>query len=80
MAQCRAMRTILTLGLLIALAACSGDPRSYGITGPGTHSAPATPANETPDSAPVAGVSTSGTSYGPSNRPTTGASGFWGYN
>jgi hypothetical protein len=30
------MRTILALGLLITLAACSGDPKSFGITGPGS--------------------------------------------
>jgi hypothetical protein len=30
------MRAIFALGLLIILAACSGDPKSYGITGPGT--------------------------------------------
>jgi hypothetical protein len=35
------MRAILALGLLIALAACSGDPKSFGITGPGTHPVPA---------------------------------------
>jgi hypothetical protein len=29
------MRAIFALGLLIILAACSGDPKSYGITGPG---------------------------------------------
>jgi hypothetical protein len=35
------MRAILALGLLIALAACSGDPKSFGITGPGTQPVPA---------------------------------------
>jgi hypothetical protein len=29
------MRAMLALGLLIVLAACSGDPKSFGITGPG---------------------------------------------
>ena len=31
-----AMRVFPALGLLVLLAACSGDPRSYGITGPGS--------------------------------------------
>jgi hypothetical protein len=35
------MRAILALGLLIALAACSGDPKSFGITGPGPQPVPA---------------------------------------
>jgi hypothetical protein len=35
------MRSILALGFLIVLAACSGDPKSYGITGPGAQPAPA---------------------------------------
>jgi hypothetical protein len=35
------MRAILALGLMIALAACSGDPKSFGITGPGTQPASA---------------------------------------
>jgi hypothetical protein len=34
-------RSILALGLLIVLAACSGDPKSYGITGPGAQPVPA---------------------------------------
>ncbi len=75
------MRTLPVLGLLFALAACSGDPRAFGITGPGTaQPAPVAPAIESPDTAPTPGVSTTGTSYGPSNGPTTGSSGFWGYN
>jgi hypothetical protein len=35
------MRAILALGLLIVLAACSGDPKSFGITGPGNQPTPA---------------------------------------
>jgi hypothetical protein len=35
------MRAVLALGLLIALAACSGDPKSFGITGPGIQPVPA---------------------------------------
>ena len=74
------MRTIFALGLLFALAACSGDPRAYGITGPGIQPAPAAPPVDTPDTATAPGMSTSGTSYGPNIKPTIGASGFWGYN
>ncbi len=75
------MRALSALALLIVLTGCSGDPRSYGITGPGTAPAPviASPA-ETPDAAPMPGVSTTGSSYGPNSRPNTGTSGFWGYN
>jgi len=35
------MRAILALGLLIVLTACSGDPKSFGITGPGAQPTPA---------------------------------------
>jgi hypothetical protein len=35
------MRAVLALGLLIALAVCSGDPKSFGITGPGIQPVPA---------------------------------------
>jgi hypothetical protein len=35
------MRAILALGLLIVLAACSSDPKSFGITGPGDQPVPA---------------------------------------
>jgi hypothetical protein len=74
------MRSVLAFGLLIFLAACSGDPRSYGITGPGAQPAPAAPSTPSPDTAPVPGVTTSGTPYGPTPMPSTGGSGFWGYN
>jgi hypothetical protein len=67
------------LAFMLFLASCSGDPRSYGITGPGTQPAPVTaPAGA--EATPSPGVSTSGTSFGPSSSPTTGTSGFWGYN
>jgi hypothetical protein len=75
------MRSLLVLGLLLAVAACSGDPRSYGITGPGPQAvAKPDPAQNSGDSTPTPGVPTSGTYYGPTNAPVTGGSGFWGYN
>jgi hypothetical protein len=75
------MRTVLALGCLMFLAACSGDPRSYGITGPGSTPEPAVASPDTiPDTAPTPGVTTTGPTYGPSNGPSTGNSGFWGYN
>jgi hypothetical protein len=74
-----AMRPHLILLATLALAACSGDPRSLGITGPGTTpAASAEPAGM--DSTPSPGAPSTGTYYGPTNRPVTGASGFWGYN
>ena len=74
------MRAILVLGFLVSLAACSGGPGAYGITGPGTQPAPTVPTVDTPEAAPAPGVTTWGTPYGPTNAPTTGSSGFWGYN
>lgn len=75
------MRTILALISLLVLSACSGDPKSFGITGPGVQPvAPVVPSANTPDSSPTPGVTTSGSQYGPSYGPTTGSSGFWGYN
>ncbi len=80
-AQHRGMRAVLAIFLLIGLTACSGDPRSYGITGPGAQPPAAPSAEIAPEEAsPVPGVSNSGTSYGPATQPTTGGSGFWGYN
>jgi hypothetical protein len=77
--QSAGMRWVIGLGLLFVLAACSGDPRSYGITGPGAQPAPvAAPAGA--EDTPSPGVTTTGTSFGPSTGATTGASGFWGYN
>jgi multidrug efflux pump subunit AcrA (membrane-fusion protein) len=75
------MRMVFAFGLLIVLAGCSGGPAAYGITGPAaTQPVVAAQPAETPDTAPVPGVSTSGTSFGPSTGPATGNSGFWGYN
>jgi hypothetical protein len=74
------MRMVLAFGLLIVLAGCSGGPAAYGITGPGAQPVVVAQPAETPDTAPVPGVSTSGTSFGPSTGPSTGNSGFWGYN
>jgi hypothetical protein len=79
--QSPGMRTLFALGSLIVLTACSGDPAKYGITGPGTQAVPApVQAAETPDAQPVPGVSTVGSKFGPSPAPSTGSSGFWGYN
>jgi hypothetical protein len=74
------MRAVLVLGVLILLAACAGDPRSYGITGPGPVPAPVAPAAIEPDTAPRPGITTTGPTYGPTNGPSNGNSGFWGYN
>ena len=73
------MRALFVLTAMMALSACAGDPRSFGITGPGTGPAPvATPMGMDPDQLP--GAPTYGTFYGPTNTPVTGSSGFWGYN
>jgi hypothetical protein len=76
------MRALVVFFFLSLLTACSGDPRSFGITGPGAPPAPAAaaPATDEPDAAAAPGVSTSGSYYGPTNRPTTGTGNFWGYN
>jgi hypothetical protein len=79
-AQSAAMRIVLAFGLLAVLAGCSGGPAAYGITGPGSQPVVVARPAETPDTAPTPGVTTTGTSFGPSNQPTTGTSGFWGYN
>lgn len=73
------MRLVAGLGFLLLLAACSGDPRSWGITGPAAQPAPVA-ASAGAEATPTPGVSTSGTSFGPSSGATTGESGFWGYN
>jgi hypothetical protein len=73
------MRWVFGVGFLFLLTACSGDPGSYGITGPGVSPAAVTaPAGI--EATPTPGAPTSGTSFGPSSGATTGASGFWGYN
>jgi hypothetical protein len=73
------MHSLVALSVLFVLAACSGDPRSYGITGPGTQAVTKPEPARTGDSA-MPGVPTTGTYYGPTTAPVTGSSGFWGYN
>jgi hypothetical protein len=64
--------------LLLCLAACSGNPHAYGITGPVKQEQPP----EQPDDADVGspGIPASGTPYSTGVTPTTGATRFWGYN
>ena len=77
------MRYILYILPMIALAACSADPRSLGITGPGVNPPPP-PQNASPfdrDTGASPGVPSAGSFYGPTNNGgMTGQSGFWGYN
>lgn len=80
-AQSGVMRAFAILCVLscAVLAACSGDPRSLGITGPGIH--PVAQPQADPGNGYSAGVPQSGTAYGPSyGEPSRGSSGFWGYN
>jgi hypothetical protein len=72
----RRMRMVLTL-LLLALAACSGNPSAYGITGPARPSGPQ-PTDDAVISAP--GIPDGSTVVGPSMTPSTGSGRFWGYN
>ena len=65
-AQSAGMCKVLALGLLSFLAACSGDPRSFGITGPGAGPPPVAPPVASPDTAPAPAVSMTGPTYGPS--------------
>jgi len=75
------MKAFVILALILPVVACSGDPRSYGITGPGPQAAPASMRAPTgDDTGAVPGVPTSGSYYGPSRGPIAGGSGFWGYN
>jgi len=81
--QYKPMRAVLVLGLLISVTACSGDPKSYGITGPGQH--PVTPgvgsiANPDSSTTPTPGVPTPDSYYGSSIGPIPSSSGFYGYN
>ena len=71
-AQTAAMCKVLALGFLMFLAACSGDPRSFGITGPGGGPPPVAPPIASPDTPAAPGVSTTGPTYGPSTAPSTG--------
>ncbi|HEX2941644.1 MAG TPA: hypothetical protein VHO91_11390 [Rhodopila sp.] len=72
---------LFVLGFPLLLAACSGGPQAWGITGPGgaQAAAPAMPADPQETNA-VPGVVTTGPSYGPNNGPTAGSSGYYGYN
>jgi len=74
------MRAVLAFGLLMLLVACSGDPQSYGITGPGPQPAPVVVPADTDTSNPIPGVPTSGSYYGPSNGPIPSTGRFFGYN
>jgi hypothetical protein len=74
------MHMLILLGVLVGLSACSGDPKSFGITGPGPQAAPVAPGVNDDSGNPVPGVSTSGSYYGPSNGPIKSNSGFFGYN
>jgi hypothetical protein len=64
-----------SLLVLLGLAACSGNPRDYGITGPGS-----TPSLQPDTTLGMPGVPDASTVYGPSLEPTTGSGRFWGYN
>ena len=64
------MRLIPLVILLLALTACAGDPRDYGITGA---RAPAPPVAREDGGMP-------GTFYGPSVTPSPGSGKFFGYN
>ena len=73
------MRAIGMLGLLLLLAGCADDPKSLGITGPGPQTVPKPP-EDTGNSYQM-GAPTTSNGYAPSyNGPTTGPTGFWGYN
>ncbi len=75
------MRLLFILGCFGFLAACSGDPKALGITGPGLQTTPRPSPAFGEDTGANPGAPISGTYFGPSNNgPVTGASGFWGYN
>ncbi len=74
------MRTSVLLIVLIGLAACSGDPKAMGITGPGPQAAPVAPSLDEDGGNPIPGVSTTGSQYAPSIGPIKGNTGFYGYN
>lgn len=80
--QIARMRAYLALGPILMLAACSGSPASYGITGPGTIATPVVPSipRAAPETNGNPGVSTTGTFYGPDNGPVSGPNGFYNYN
>ncbi|HTW69508.1 MAG TPA: hypothetical protein VME47_06450 [Acetobacteraceae bacterium] len=71
--------------MLLPLAGCAATPQSLGITGPQgtTNKAARAPAAEpSPASDPLDNpdLLQSGTRYGPSYAPSSGSSGYWGYN
>jgi hypothetical protein len=78
------MLRLIILLLPCVLAACSGGPQAWGITGPGQSPLPtATPnaaASPVPDASPEPGTPNTGTAYGPNNGPTSGSGNFYGYN
>jgi len=75
------MRAVFAFSVMMLLAACSGDPRTYGITGPGQQSLAPVAAPVDPDaSTPTPGVPTAGSYYGSSIGPIRSNSGFFGYN
>jgi hypothetical protein len=73
--HCSVMRPIPVLLIVLGLSACSGGPRSLGITGPGPQGPPL--------SAPPAGMgdlTDYGVIYEPAIGETNGGGRFWGYN
>lgn len=77
------MRRIAALIVSLLLAGCASSPQALGITGPGNQPAPAGPSLPTgnpQETNGTAGVPNTGTFYGPSNGPTAGGSGYFGYN
>ena len=67
----------IALTFLLFLAACGADPAALGITGA---VAPAVLPDPGEVSTGIAGAPSTGTQYGPSVTPNTGAGRFWGYN
>jgi hypothetical protein len=78
------MRSIRLALMLLPLAGCAASPQALGITGPqgSTDKTAATPSPATPQADPLdnPNLMQSGTRYGPTYTPSTGSSGFWGYN
>jgi uncharacterized lipoprotein YajG len=74
------MRIPVLLIASLGLAACSADPKSLGITGPGPQIVPAPPSADMDSGTGTPGVSTTGSYYGPSVGPIKSNSGFYGYN
>jgi len=78
------MRFVRLALMLLPLAGCAASPQALGITGPegSTNKSAAAPGVQTPTADPLDNpdLMRSGTRYGPSYTPSTGSSGFWGYN